>query len=326
MVRAQLFPRLGGQRAGISALTFLKIDVSPRSVGMGGAQLSTEGDIYATYWNPAATTDLQHTTFAASNTFWAAGINHAYASFLRPDEKIGNFGLSVTSLSTGKMPVRTEYQPNGTGQYFYASNTAVAVTYSRKLTDMFSYGATFKYVNEQLAEFMAHTVLVDFGFKYQTDFKKLAFAVVMQNFGTNSRLKESKNSERLVGPSDISLESYPPPTLFRIGVSVVPYETDNMSLTVALQLNHPNDNAENIRIGAEFEWRKLLYVRAGYKINVKDQTYPTGGVGIRTRIGRHPLMVDYAVDPTRYLGIIHRVGLSFSLNKVKREGGENVQN
>jgi hypothetical protein len=314
---AQLLPKLGSQRAGISALTFLKIDPSARSAAMSGAHVSMTGDAFATYWNPAAVADLDKLSIGASNTFWVAGINHAYLSVVKPT-KIGHFAISATSLTTGKMERRTEFQPDGTGQYFYASNTAVGLTYSKRLTDFFSYGVSLRYVNETLAEYTAHTGVVDLGFLYRTDVKDLSFAVAVQSFGTNSKLKGSHEQDGFT-TQPITLESYPAPTVFKLGASMVPWKTDDMSLTTALQLNHPNDNAENIRIGLEYEYRKLLYLRAGYKINVKDEVYPTAGVGIRARIGRHPLNFDYAVDPTRYLGWIHRIGLTFSLNKQDKE-------
>lgn len=314
---AQLLPKLGSQRAGISALTFLKIDPSPRSAGMAGAHVSVKGDAFATYWNPAAVSDVENFTVGVSNTFWVAGINHAYLSVIKPT-KIGHFALSATSLSTGKMERRTEFQPDGTGQYFYASNTAVGLTYSKRLTDFFSYGVSLRYVNETLAEYTAHTGVVDLGFLYRTDVKDLSFAVAVQSFGTNSKLSGDYTPDAL-NPKPIQLESYPAPTVFKLGASMVPWKTDDMSLTTVLQLNHPNDNAENIRLGVEFEYRKLLYLRTGYKINVTDEIYPTAGIGVRTRIGRHPLNFDYAVDPTRYLGWIHRIGLTFSLNKQKKE-------
>ncbi|HHG83517.1 MAG TPA: PorV/PorQ family protein [Bacteroidetes bacterium] len=317
VVQAQLLPKLGSQRAGISALTFLKIDPSPRSAAMASAHVSMAGDAYAAYWNPAALADVETFSLAAANTFWVAGINHAYFSAIKPT-KIGKFALSITSLSTGAMERRTEFQPNGTGEKFYASNTAVGLSYSKRLTDFFSYGITLKYINETLAEFTAHTGVVDMGFLYRTDFKDLSFAVVLQSFGTNSKLSGEYTPDS-PNPSQIQLESYPAPTLFKLGVSMIPWKTETMSLTTMLQLNHPNDNAENIRIGLEYEYRDLLFIRAGYKINVSDQVYPTAGLGLRTRIGKHRLVFDYGVDPTPYLGWIHRIGLSFSINKTERE-------
>lgn len=317
VLQGQILPRLGAQRAGISALTFLKIDPSPRSAAMASSHVSVSGDGFATYWNPAAVAELDNLTIGASNTFWVAGINHAFLSAAKPTS-IGNFALSVTSLTTGPMERRTEFQPDGTGEFFSASNTAVGLTYSQQLTDFFSYGVTLKYVNETLAEFTAHTGMVDLGFLYRTDFKDLSFAVVMQSFGTNSTLRGDVEQDGL-NPKPIQLEAYPAPTLFKLGISMVPLKAEDKSLTTIVQLNHPNDNAENIRLGLEFEYRELLYLRAGYKINVADQVYPTAGIGVRTRIGKHPLHFDYAVDPTRFLGWIHRIGLTFAINKQERE-------
>lgn len=318
---AQLLPRLGGQRAGISALTFLKIDPSPRSAAMASANVAMMGDVYSTNTNPAGLADVDKLSFAAANTFWVAGINHAFFSAVMPTKKAGTFGFSVTSLMTGAMERRTEFQPDGTGEFFTASNTAIGLSYSKRLTDFFSYGVTLKYVNESLAEFTAHTGVVDLGFLYRTDFKDLSFAVGLQSFGTNSKLSGSYQPDGL-NSKPVTLEGYPAPTLFKIGVSMVPWKAEDKSLTAIVQLNHPNDNAENIRLGLEFEYRKLLYLRAGYKINVTDQVYPTAGIGIRSRIGKHPLIVDYGVDPTRYLGWIHRFGLSFAINKMDRESNE----
>ena len=53
LAQAQILPNLGGQRAGISALTFLKNDVSPRSIALGGANLTLSTDGMAAFHNPA---------------------------------------------------------------------------------------------------------------------------------------------------------------------------------------------------------------------------------------------------------------------------------
>jgi len=319
-IHAQLFPQLGAQRAGISALTFLKIDVSPRSASLGGANLCLSGDAFSTYTNPANLGEVEQFKIGASNTFWVAGINHAFASVVQPT-KIGTLGLSVGTLTSGAMEVRTEFQPDGTGQYFYASNLAIGLSYAKRLTEMFSFGFSVKYINETLAEFASNTAVVDLGFLYRTDFKDLSFAVMIQSFGPNSTLKGEIEQDANFASNPVSLESYPAPTIFKLGVSMVPYKNEekNQSLTTFIQLNHPNDNAENIRLGLEYNYKSLLFFRLGYKINVDDQSYPTAGLGLRMRIGKNPLQFDYAFDPIRYLGMVHRIGLTFSLNKETRE-------
>jgi len=318
-LHAQLFPQLGDQRAGISSLTFLKIDVSPRSAALASSNICLSGDAYATFTNPA--TMVENNTFTAgiANTFWVAGINYAFASAIKPT-KFGHLGISLNALNSGAMEVRTTFQPQGTGELFYANYYSAGLSYGQQLTDNFSYGVTGKYVREQLAEFTANTFMVDLGFLYRLDVKELRFAVVVQNFGPDSRLRGSTERDSSFNSRDIVLEDYPAPTLFKLGVSMVPYESPDKTqrITTSLQLNHPNDNAENIRFGVEYSYRSLLMIRAGYKINVDDQPYPTAGIGLRMRAGRHPLILDYAADPTRHLGIIHRVGLALQLNPAER--------
>lgn len=318
-LQAQLFPELGGQRAGISGLTFLKIDISPRSASLGGANVCLSGDGFSSYSNPAALAETEGVTIGSSNTFWVNGIDYAYLSAATPT-KNGHFGLSLGALGTGPMAVRTEFQPDGTGQNFYAGYFTAGLTYAQKLTDFFRFGLTARYVREQLANFNAQTFVVDLGFLYRTDFKDLSFSVLLQNFGLNSVLKGEFNFQEAFFPKQRNLESYPAPTIFKLGVSIVPWrsESGDQSVTTYLQLNHPNDNAENIRIGAEYEFNQLLFLRMGYKINVSDQNLPTAGLGLRMRMGRHPLILDYAIDPTPFLGVIHRVGLQFWVNDADR--------
>ncbi len=317
---AQIFPNLGGQRAGISSLTFLKNDVSPRSLGMGGSNTAISGDGYAIFTNPAATIDVNSLAFTASNYMLPAGIQHSFFSAIVPNKNEGAWTVSVISLTSGWMERRTEFQPGGTGEMFSSSNIAIGTGYAKKLSEMFSFGINLKYVNEQLAEYRQHTGMLDLGFLYRTDFKDLKFAVALQHFGASTNLKGdfvpmmfNRRSE------DMVLESYPAPTLFKMGVSIVPWKDEYQSILVSAQLNHPNDNAENIRLGIEYNYMDLFYARGGYKINVANEVFPTAGLGLRSRIGRHPLNIDYAVNPTRHLGLLHSIGLTLRVSRTQRE-------
>jgi len=319
-VHAQLFPDLGGQRAGISALTFLKIDVSPRGAALGGAQVALPGDAYALQWNPAAITDLPGTSVGLAHNFWIAGINHSYFSAAHNFGNAGTVGLTATALTSGAIEKRTETQPNGTGENVYAYYVATGLSYARFLTDKFSFGVTVKYVNETLDSYVAHTAVVDVGFLYRVDWRDLNFAVMLQSFGPNSSL----NGDALFSPDgqEIDLNSDPAPTVFSMGLGLMALDMEDHGIRTLVQLNHPNDNAENVRLGVEYDFREMFFARGGYKINVEDQPYPTFGAGIRARLGRHPLMIDYAVDPLPTLGWRQRVGLSLNLLPYEERGSE----
>lgn len=316
---AQVLTNLGGQRAGISTLTFLKNDISPRSMALSGANLALTADGMATHHNPALMAQNDWIHIAANDLVLGAGMNQAWFSGIVPLKKSTSaLGLNLNYLSSGAMEVRTEFQPQGTGELFYANQLAAGLAYAKKLSDRFSFGANLKFVHERLAQYTNSTVAADLGFLYSTDVRDLKFGIVVQNFGGNSAL----NGDFLevdFNRSGVSLDKYAVPTTFRLGASMKPIQKEDQSLLVAVQLEHPNDNSENIRLGLEYEFRELFYARTGYKINVQGERLPTFGIGYRARLGRHTMMVNYAVNITQYLGTFHLLGLDVGINNDKRE-------
>ncbi len=318
--KAQLIPNFGAQRAGLSTLSFLKNDMSPRSTALSGSSVALNADGFSVFTNPAAIADINMFTASVSNYTLGAGIQQSFVSVLLPREKkLSTFGFSLNILNSGEMDVRTEFQPEGTGEKFYVTNMALGLTYAQQLSDMFSAGLSLKYIHEQIDDFTNSTITADVSFLYKTDYKDLNFAVMIQNFGGSSSISGDDiptDFNRNLSPE---ADNYSVPTVFSLGASVVPWKVEKQSLLFSLQLNHPTDNSENYRIGVEYEYLKLLFLRAGYKLNVNGQPYPTFGFGLRHRVGGHPLSLNYAANPSEYLGILHTVGLSFSFNKMERE-------
>jgi len=318
-VSAQLFPLLGAEKAGIAALTFLKLEVDPRSEAMGGAQICLPGDGYSCQWNPATMTELDSKTFAVSDRVMPAGILNSYASVTLPFKNNSDLAFSIIDLYSGEIEKTTVYQPQGTGEYVSSSNLAVGMSYAKVLSDFFSLGVGAKYIREQIAEFYANTLAVDLGFLYKTDFKDLRFAVMIQNFGPNSTLSGTLPPTTFIPTSAETIDNYPLAGEFKMGISIVPYKTELKKLTLIAQLNIPSDDAENISLGMEYNYYKILFLRLGYKINVKDQNYPAAGVGLITRIGKNPLHIDYAVSTSNTLQFVNTLGLSLYINNKTRD-------
>lgn len=320
MLSAQLIPNFGEQRSGLSTLSFLKNDMNPRSTALSGASVSLDADGFALFTNPAAAADVNDFTTTISSYTVGGGMQQSFASVILPRKnKLSSFGFSLNMLNSGAMEVRTEFQPEGTGEKFYVTNLAAGISYAQQLSDMFSAGMTLKYIYEQIDSYNNSTVTADVSFLYKTDFKDLNFAVMIQNFGGASSIDGDdipSDFNRSVSPE---ADDYSVPTVFSLGASMVPWKQEKQSLLLSVQLNHPTDNSENYRIGLEYEYLELLYLRAGYKLNVNGQPFPTFGLGLRHRIGGHPLAISYAANPTEFLGILHTVGLSFSINKMERE-------
>lgn len=309
---AQLFPNLGGQRVGIAAMPFLKNDLSPRSVAMGGANVSMSGDIYAPNNNVALATELGAHTVGVSNMGFA-GLNHTLATGTF-HTKQGTWIATMHNLSAGVQEVRTELRPQGTGAQFASYNAAAGIGYARELSDRFSFGVMVKYMHTAVAEYAAGAVAADVGFLYKTDWRGLRFAATLQHFGTNATFSGNAVREPF-NRNGQGAESYPAPTTFKMGASMNLVETEKHRLVGAAELYHPSDNAENVRIGLEYLFIEQFMVRAGYRLNVPNETLPSFGVGFKTLMAQYPIQVDAGIQPSNNLGMVWCAGISFKFAK-----------
>jgi len=303
---AQLFPTLGGQRAGISTAQFLKIGVGGRASALGDAFVAIANDASALYWNPAGLVQFKDDQVIFSHNQWVVDINH---DFLGGVYHLGNnyaFGLALTGLSMDDMPVTTEFAPFGNGQFFTFGDVAIALTYSQKMTDKFSFGATVRYMEETLDKLKMRGVMIDLGTYYWTGLGSTRFAVTVSNFGAELA---PDGDVVLVGKRKKSdWQSFAPPTMFRIGFAFEPYESAEHKVTTSIQLNHPNDNSENFAVGVEYTWNKILFLRGGYKFNVDEQDY-SFGAGLNVPISIANFTLDYAFSNFNRLGTVHRFSI-----------------
>lgn len=307
---AQLFPVLGGQRAGISTAQFLKIGVGGRASAMGDAFVAIANDASALYWNPAGLTQFNEHQIIFSHNKWVVDINHDFLGGVYHLDESNSFGVSLTALTMQKMPVTTEFAPFGTGEYFGFSDIAISVSYSRKMTDQFSFGGTVKYIEETLDKLKMRGVMIDLGTFYWTGLGSTRFAVAVSNFGSNLA---PDGEVILVGKRNVSeWQEFSPPTVFRIGFAFEPYQDNEHTITTSIQLNHPNDNSENVSTGFEYSWNKTVFMRGGYKINVEEQNF-TFGAGINIPISIAQFGLDYAYSNFSRLGSAHRFSILLGL-------------
>ena len=307
---AQLFPILGGQRVGISTAEFLKIGVGSRATALGESFVAVANDASALYWNPAGLVQFSDNQVMFSHNMWVVDINHDFAGAVYHLDETNAFGFAFTSLSMKDMPVTTEFQPNGTGEYFGFSDIALAVSYSRKMTDQFSFGGTIRYIEETLDKLKMRGVMIDLGTYYWTGLGSTRFAVAVSNFG-NQLAPDGKVV--LIGKrTNSQWQAFSPPTVFRIGFALEPYQDTENKLTASIQLNHPNDNSENVATGLEYSWKNVFYLRGGYKFNVVEQNY-SFGVGVIVPVSITNVNVDYSYSNFVRLGTAHRFSIILGL-------------
>ncbi len=307
--QAQLIPNLGGQRSGTAAVQFLKIGVGARSVGMGESFVAVANDASALFWNPAGIAEFQKNQLLLSHINWLVDIKHDFVGYVHHLDGTNSIGVSFSALYMDEMQETTEYQPFGTGNYFSFGDIGVGVTYGRKMTDRFSFGITLKYFQETLAEVKMHGLMVDLGTFYWTGFGTSRFAVCVSNFG--NQVKPTGSYTNRDGAKIDKFQSFSPPTIFKVGLAAELYQTSTNRLTTSIQLNHPNDNAENVNMGMEYAWREMFFLRSGYKMNVDEETFSIGA-GCKAPLKIIDLAIDVAYSNFGRLGDVTRFSILMS--------------
>ena len=307
---SQLFPILGGQRVGISTAEFLKIGIGSRASAMGDAFVAVANDASALYWNPAGLSQFKDDQLLFSHNMWVVDINHDFVGAVYHMDETNTFGVSFTSLSMQDMPVTTEFQPFGTGDYFSFGDIALAVSYSRKMTEQFSFGGTVRYIEETLDKLKMRGVMIDLGTYYWTGLGTTRFAVAVSNFG--NQLAPDGQVVLIGKRSNSQWQAFSPPTVFRIGFASEPYQDEINKVTASIQLNHPNDNSENLSTGVEYSWKNTFFLRGGYKFNVDEQNY-SFGAGFYVPVSIANVTVDYSYSNFVRLGTAHRFSIILGL-------------
>ncbi|MDZ7374376.1 MAG: PorV/PorQ family protein [candidate division KSB1 bacterium] len=317
----------GLTKTGTTAAQFLKIPVGARALGMGGAFVAVANDVTAVYWNPAGATKIQpRGGVCLMHTNWLADLNFDFAAACVQLGGFGTLGAHFTSLSMPDTKVRTEFEPEGTGEYYSAMDMALGLTYARDLTDRFSFGFNVKYLRQQIWHMAASAVAVDLGFLYRTDFPWLTLGISVSNFGPKIQYagkdvfvnydfnpNEWGDNENIF--ANLQTDRWELPLLFRFGLSARAIESPWQRLLLCVEARHPNDNTENISLGMEYAFRDRFFLRAGYQSLFEDQSEKglTLGAGLLYYLAPGlPLRFDYAFEDCGRLSTVNR--FSFELH------------
>jgi len=287
------------ERPGSTSAQFLKMDVSPRAAGLGGAYIALSEGAESAHYNPAMIAEIDGWDMVFNHNSWFAGIKHEYISIAHHFGVVGAFALSVNGLYTDEMKVRTPLQPDGTGETFYAGAYQIGISYARKMTSHVSLGGSVNYVKVALYdEFNENSFTFDVSVNYNTGYRGHRFALAIVNFGGNIRFVN---------------EDYPMPTNFIFGMSINGLERDNYKVVLSAAGQKPNDLDPLGQGGVELNFMDALFLRGGYVFGHDVARY-SFGAGIRTTLTTNlGVRADYAYSDFSELGVSHRIGLGISL-------------
>jgi len=319
------------QKVGSTSMQFLKVLPSARAAAVGEAFTVWASGAEAIFWNPAGLALTENQEFSFTYTDWLFDSRQGAFAYALSLSELGAIGLQVQYVDFGVFEETTNERPfisdpdrpGLTGRTFRPFSYVVGGTYARHLTDRFALGLGVKYAHESLFSQSAVTaqvrqgvfdeigtrasgLLFDFGIRYETGFRSIQIGSTVQNFGADVRY---------------GVESYPVPLLFRVGIAadlvgqnaLLLGGRDDNQVRAALDIFHPNDYAQQIHVGMEYVFVRVLSLRAGYKLNYDNDGLTLGG-GLQQSIGDIGLSVDYSFGTMgTYLGNVQRISLKVAL-------------
>jgi len=287
----------------------LLIAPGARSDGMGRAFVAVANDANAVWWNPGA---LAFTTGHDISSMYtklvpdlADDVFFSYTSYAQHVEGWGGLGFSLGYLSYGKS-IATDVDGNELGT-FTSYELAPTLAYGTELMKDMGFGVSLKLVRVDLAPAdktqdraagRGTTFAADIGGLYKLPSLKSSVGLTIQNLGPNIAYIDQDQSDPL-GRN------------VKLGVAVTPFETELYRVLVAADVNKSllPSGAWIENGGGEFEFNRLLSLRAGYiydpRGTVKDLTYGLG-------LNYHGIRIDYASVPqSEFLSRVNRFSASY---------------
>lgn len=286
-----------------AGFVFLNIPTNARTAALGEASIALDNLNSAGLFVNSAILGFAQTqhSFTASYSPWIAEIKNYSAAYSFASD-FGVLAAGFILFDYGSMPRTTV----GAGQKVYdvvgsfnANSLSLNFSYSRRLTDRFSFGAGLKFVQETIDIYKANNILFDGGVLYYTGLGSLRIAATIQNFGTNAKFIN---------------DEFKMPAMLRLGAAVEVFEnfSSDYRITLSTEALHPSDGDERINFGSEVSWKNIISLRAGYKFFYDEESY-SFGVGINPRF-EMPATIDFAFADYGRLGSILRFTINLGLN------------
>lgn len=308
---------------------FMAIGVGARALGMGGAYVAVANDITSGYYNPAGLAKLNYPQISLMHAEQFGNlVNYDYAAVAIPFGTDMSFGISAMRLAVDGIPDTRDALVirNTTTPLFHITDPRAGInpelvkefsdqdwafylTFAKRHSEDFYYGANVKIVKRDIAEYNAFGVGFDVGALY-TPIENLFLGANLQDI-TTTLVAWSTGRNELISPTA------------KIGAA---YMLDFFAgrITPALDFDIRFENrrfASNFNVGPvsfdmhaglEYNFKNLFSIRGGYN-DVKQFTL---GAGIKLP----KLNIDYSFARFNYskderLDDTHRISIILTLEE-----------
>jgi hypothetical protein len=304
---------------------FLSIGVGGRPLGMGGAFVALANDVTAGYWNPALLSKINYPQFSLMHDARFGNlVNYNYGAVGFPFGKNASIGVSAIIMGVDDIPDTRNalIDLNGNGVLdpgerldmdkitkFNTSDYAFFLTYSKRHSDNFSYGANLKIIRRNIAEESAWGLGFDVGASYTLMNKILLGANLMDV--TTTYLTWTTGKKEVITPTAKLGAGYMINLWKGVLTPAIDFDVRFENRRESAQANIGPVSFDS-HIGAEYTFQNLFSIRAGRN----DIGNLTIGAGIKLP----KINIDYSFvkfDGDEDLGNTHRISLVFTLEDQK---------
>jgi len=285
-------------RAGEETLGALFLDepVGARASAMGEAMAAAADDANAVFWNPAGLCRFGRRELLLAHAQSFQGFRNEYAALafpLSPDDSLGVNLFFDYSDGFDKYTVTGEPAGNFSLYDLYAG-----CSWSHAFNSRYSASLTLKGLRQSIDTYSAVSVAADFGFLWHQALPNLNLGATLRNLGK---------------PIRFIAESHPLNLTVEVGAA---YTLLDKTLLLAFDVCKPFFQELSFKVGAEYEFLDLLFVRGGYRYRqFGNDLGPWSGLtlGLGLRIADYNL--DYAYTPFPDLGDAHRITFTLPLGR-----------
>jgi hypothetical protein len=302
---------------------FLSIGVGGRALGLGGAYAALAQDASAGYWNPAALGRINYPEVMLMHDERFGGIvNYDFGTVAIPYGTDVTLGASLMRLGVDGIPDSrnalidrnhngildsTDFIDPNRITYFNSADWALYVTYSKRMSEILTYGINLKILRRGLGVASATGVGFDIGVLYSP--RENWFVAANVQDVTTTLVAWSTGTNELISPT-LKLGTAYFLDLFQ-GRFAPTLDVDvRFENRQYASFAHLGPVSFDPHIGLEFDYKNSIALRIGYN-DVKQLTL---GAGLHLR----KLDIDYSFarfDKENDLGDTHRISLRLILQE-----------
>ncbi|MCB0751942.1 MAG: PorV/PorQ family protein, partial [Ignavibacteriae bacterium] len=277
---------------------FLSLGVGGRALGMGGANVAVANDVTAGYWNPAGLARMDYPQISLMHEeHFGSLVNYNYGAVAIPYGTDMSFGISAIRLSIdGISDTRNAGFDRETGESinlldpnwqilhpnwgldkskitdFSNTDWAFFLTFAKRQSDKFYWGANVKFIRRDIAEFGATGIGFDVGAVYMP-YENFSVGANLMDV-TTTLLAWDNGRNELISPTAKIGTAY----MFEfLGGQITPavdFDVRFENRQFASQFNLGPVSFDT-RLGLEYSFKNIIAFRGGYN-DVKQFTIGAG--------------------------------------------------